>query len=566
MTPNDLHQNAFHCHLVPHALSIQNFARLVGFRCLDVPVRPGILPVNRTSYSPAMLAFEPSLTVGESDAACQSILKAYRSEFVLSGPELTWEKLRNVDASVVADFDGDGRDERLVFDVANTRGSHEAYAIFAVDAAAELPDGFSYGMLLLDTPRPPLAVDAVEALKRMPRISPARDGQVSLGRQAGDWSYMPVRMVEINHEWLSIEQTQWSGREAYFPVDVYGIGKGFLMSKRCRIELRDSAGKSPEQSLSSRSRVRLRGLLDDMSGTEGDCGTGSFLTGRIHERRRSERRALVRPWGLQKSDLAGFKSLLGQWRLESPGNVAVADAIPGAIAEWRRELAGFYRDKFKVTGEVADDWADAAIGEELAAGFSIYLMDFTDESDRSRIKLRSAVLAARTRRDIDRAIREARSAGNSGRATDAIFSDVLHFAVLKPAAIRPLIASGYSVDAANAFGKTALMYAAQYNSGRALDALLESGAKTGLATRRPRDTCGYSLAVENVTALHYAVRYASHAVIKKLIAAGAPLEVKDSRDRTPLDWLHEYGEGNRNLSPAARSRLERILLPPKGQR
>jgi hypothetical protein len=62
--------------------------------------------------------------------------------------------------------------------------------------------------------------------------------------------------------------------------------------------------------------------------------------------------------------------------------------------------------------------------------------------------------------------------------------------------------------------------------------------------------CGYAIQKDNVTALHYAVKFASREVVQALLDAGAATYITEyyidqSQGSYPLEWLHD---GNARLS------------------
>ena len=153
---------------------------------------------------------------------------------------------------------------------------------------------------------------------------------------------------------------------------------------------------------------------------------------------------------------------------------------------------------------------------------------------------------------------------------------LLTFAIGQPHLLKVLLDKGLDPNQQNAFGKTPLMYAAQFNDFSAAKMLLERGAQTELATIAPEDTCEYTLRVTNVSALHYAVRYSSQRVIKLLLDHGAPTYMADSEGRTPYDYLVtfggsdsigkqrniSYGDANPHFTEKTRRELRLALLPP----
>ena len=154
---------------------------------------------------------------------------------------------------------------------------------------------------------------------------------------------------------------------------------------------------------------------------------------------------------------------------------------------------------------------------------------------------------------------------------------LLTFAIMQPKLLRVLLEKGLNPNRQNAFGKTPLMYAAQFNSLEAIKILLEHGALTELTTVSSIDTCNYTIQTKNVSALHYAVRYSSGDIIKLLLDYGAPTYIADSNGHTPYDYLIKfggieeymqpkkvsYGDLNQLLTDDDRRSLKLVLLPPE---
>lgn len=98
------------------------------------------------------------------------------------------------------------------------------------------------------------------------------------------------------------------------------------------------------------------------------------------------------------------------------------------------------------------------------------------------------------------------------------------------------------VDAGNAFGKTALMYAAQYGFAESVKILLEAGADTDAQTDEgiSEDTgCWENICIVNGerTALMYAVQEGNLDIAKYLVEKGADINLKDSKGMSVYDYL-----------------------------
>jgi len=157
------------------------------------------------------------------------------------------------------------------------------------------------------------------------------------------------------------------------------------------------------------------------------------------------------------------------------------------------------------------------------------------------------------------------------RALDKASHDsILNVAVEYPEALSYLLAHGADPNLANEFGKTPLMYAAQYNQLEALQILLRAGADPNATTIVAPDNCGYAIQKHNVTALHYAVKFAGRKVVQALLDAGAMTYIRTehyidpSQGSYPLEWLHD---GNANLSAEDIKALEgQLQIPSESER
>lgn len=99
-----------------------------------------------------------------------------------------------------------------------------------------------------------------------------------------------------------------------------------------------------------------------------------------------------------------------------------------------------------------------------------------------------------------------------------------------------------NIDTGNAFGKNALMYAAQYGFMDSVKILLEAGADINVQTNKGNldDTyCFEDICIMNGerTALMYAVQEGNLEIAKYLVEKGADITLKDSKGMTVYDYL-----------------------------
>ena len=98
------------------------------------------------------------------------------------------------------------------------------------------------------------------------------------------------------------------------------------------------------------------------------------------------------------------------------------------------------------------------------------------------------------------------------------------------------------IDTGNAFGKTALMYAAQYGFMDSVKILLEAGADINAQTNKgnlDNKYCFENICIMNGerTALMYAVQEGNLEIAKYLVEKGADINLKDSKGMTVYDYL-----------------------------
>ncbi len=110
----------------------------------------------------------------------------------------------------------------------------------------------------------------------------------------------------------------------------------------------------------------------------------------------------------------------------------------------------------------------------------------------------------------------------------------------------------------NHFGKTALMYAIQYNQLESMKLLLDEGADVNLATfivKKAYGCDGYDLKAGKRSPLMYAAWYASPETVELLIARGADKLLKDTNDHNACDYIDK----NEDVSEMDKEKLEQLL-------
>lgn len=156
---------------------------------------------------------------------------------------------------------------------------------------------------------------------------------------------------------------------------------------------------------------------------------------------------------------------------------------------------------------------------------------------------------------------------SGGRARPKLIASILPAALVRPDLLQSVLDMGIDASAhTNYFGKTALMYAAQWGNAYAARVLIAAGADVNARTdsRRsgglPLDACS-RLERDQRSALMYAAENSGEELIRLLLSAGADAGAQDSQGNG-FAW---YLARNDSLPEAARTALlETVKGVPKG--
>ena len=365
-------------------------------------------------------------------------------------------------------------------------------------------------------------------------------------------------------------------------LQVYRVAPSLRTEMICEVKLQPSDTDFVADPVRTawRSLQMFQSTLSAMSQGAGECGTLRAHWTRQRKAAEAVKQALYRPWGgstwqrspdelMSSSDSwsqgdGAIEVHLHQWAMSGVAEHRAFDQYRQQYGETAVELSRFYQQTFDWSEDRANDGANRALQGILDRAFA-----FSSSYDRfgAGQALRQAILERRSLDEIDQLYqvhaREAKPPDLHGEASR--YDSVLNAAVEYPEALQYLLARGLDPNAGNGFGKTPLMYAAQYDQLESARLLLKAGALPNLATHPPEDTCFYTLSSSGVTALHYAVRYASVPLIRLLVATGAATSSKARRDDSkpeefPLDWLETYTERPRTAAELAE--LRELLRVP----
>ena len=357
----------------------------------------------------------------------------------------------------------------------------------------------------------------------------------------------------------------------------YRIAGPASVELACEVTLRPDKiwnNEDPAVQRAWQSLEALRRAYGSVSQHSGSCGSL-----RAHERRysyleQSMQEALYRPWAADESrSAASIDSWLEDWALGGIAEYRARQRYLDQAGRTTEDIAHFYQQRFA--------WSEAQ-GREQAAGVIHDVLDhgFAFSSSYgptgSEQPLRRAILEHQPLEII-----EQQAPGElSGEPEELGFAydSVLNVAIEYPEALQYLLSKGLDPNVTNAFGKTPLMYAAQFNQLESARILLAAGADPNASTYLPEDECYYTLNTSGMTPLHYAVRYASAPMIMTLIAHGAVTFAKARKnypqvEEYPYDWFRRYTgspqtegtevvEINPNIRTAELPALYRVLSIP----
>lgn len=289
---------------------------------------------------------------------------------------------------------------------------------------------------------------------------------------------------------------------------------------------------------------------------------------------------LYRPWSLfeekqsyNDSPFSHDLAFLERWAHTGVSDYQSYKDFLEAFERAKFDLSGFYQNMNDWDKSFSQYVATKALEGALGAGIRFY--QHTGAYPEHELDARKLILSKAPISELEKLDIKPRASDVTMRNISYIDESILSAAITYPDALRYLIRSGYDVNHRNAFGKTALMYAAQLNQLESVRILLQAGANPNLVTYKPADQCYYNLNRHEVSALHYAIRYSDEALINELLSAGAEpalavsYQYKGSPNSpaTTLEWLNHFAsmiseEKNPHIDAEAFERLA-VRMTPK---
>jgi hypothetical protein len=558
--------------------------------------------------NPANWYFTPHLVENHNPPLCQALERAVVGRFftskeldnledepALNGPDIDWVIKRKEYEYQSAPSEEVGYD----FDVFTLVSKEGEQVHLTLYWHTERHWGNYYGLALIDhTAR-------LDELVKQVLDGTTEDSDFYLRRQAfhsqlnrytvddGDWRPPPVfqyqgdlYILSDSYDIFSVRawgdpSIPWLDAGKAFPVTLTRLRIDRRLEKTC--EVRMHAPRAQRERIAHEMNApRYFAALRLMMGLDQVCpGTANIDARHMNDTTTLRADALLRPWAFEGVDRylrpEVIKAYLEQWAGESLWNHLHYQEFLASQAEFRQGLSTVFADRLGLTAAEAEGKADWVI-ESLDHGhfrFSSNTGHWLNIDDYGRVPVEKRL--ARAARDPIRARRTlnlALLAGidwatiegylKTGGATTRLASQRLlthpmeeHpwvpaespvvFALLHPELIVQLHDIGLSIDAPNVFGKTPLMYAAQFDLVDTAGLLLDLGADPKAVTiESPR--CTTAIGIHGRSALMYAAENADEEMIKLLLQKGADPQARDTIGRGLEDYLrlnHKLGAKQR---------------------
>lgn len=322
-----------------------------------------------------------------------------------------------------------------------------------------------------------------------------------------------------------------------------------LITTPTREQINSQAEKLPAVSA-------FKATLLDMLGTPCNEGTLHPLSNAIGALVDTFNVMTYRPWKLSgvENSRKMIEEDFDQWGHSGIWEFTKYTDYLTQISKAEEELGNFYAKNFSLSVGEAKQLAFSTTSVALTAGFAHGRFMDADHEFHKRVLNGTVSKDELSNINSDANIRGELNASNEYK------EKLINFAITQPQLLTILLDKGANPNQQNWFGKTPLMYAAQFNQSESAQILLAHGAQTESYTVKTTLSC---IDTNHLTALHYATRYSSKDFISLLLQNGAPTFAKDSKGQTPFDYLTTYQ--NKNLTTADIEELKANLLPPDDQ-
>ena len=571
---------------------------------------------------PSNWYFTPHLVEDLNPPLCQALERAVVGRFfttkevdnledepALNGPDIKWVIKRKEYEYRTSPSDDVGYDFD-VFTLSDEEGEQTHLALYW---HSERHWGNFFGLAVLDDPTrlDQLAERVLDGITE-DSTSYLREQAFhnQLNRYAIDWGAWRVRPVfqyegaiyfitdssDLFSTPASRTAMAWLHAVARWPTTLTRINSDKRLETICKIRMQPPRAHL-ELIAHEMKAPRYFSALRLMMGHDSICAGSWDFVGR-HMTKATTLRAdtVLRPWAFEgvhrylRPEI--IQAYLEQWAGESLWNHLHYQEFLAARAEFRQGLGAVFTDGLDLTTAEAEAKADWVI-ESLDHGhfrfssntghwlnideygrvpLEIRLARATGDPIRARRTLNLALLAG-----IDWATIEGylKTEGATTRlASQRLLTHPMEehpwvpaespvvFALLHPGLVTELHRLGLSIDEPNVFGKTPLMYAAQFDLLETARLLLDLGADPRAVTSESPE-CATAVEIHGRTPLMYAAENAGEDMIKLLMREGADPLARDTIGRGVGDYLNL----NRKLGDKQRRKLTDLgqALAPKDE-
>lgn len=384
-------------------------------------------------------------------------------------------------------------------------------------------------------------------------------------RAAMTWRLDRPSILEINGNFYAVTNPQSSQLNDVREELWHLTSSGARLA--CSVQLAPPQDPQfPKARLAGSTIANLDRILDAIAGQE------SYCSGTLRSVDRSNiyanqvmRRVELRPWALREvdpyNDPTEIDAALFRWGQRGIWNFRMLRDLGRSTDVAHDFLRGYYRDGLGIQQEAADRLADASFDLLIRSRFTFSRRPQPIDMDDPTFRLRGALLAGSSEQTIEALFDAGATISNAyveshwGISTEP----TLFYALERPALVDLLLKRGADVNAKGNFGKTALMYAVQFNLIDTATLLLERGADVNSKTFDTND-CWSGINVTNRTALMYAAENADLAMVDLLLRHGADAKAIDSSKRS----ADAYVDFNENRASDKSMELYRRLRSAKG--
>lgn len=541
-------------------------------------------------FKPTRYPFLPILTTNTDDAVCRAFLGALTAGFkgtadVLFGPWDGAEWLLPVadqgagvravalplasgkavpqadddeDGTSVffleADVDGDGRNEVLAMSRSNFNWVSRGYALMLFPSRAAFDAALKTAKSAEDLF--PQAID----------IAP-RAGWGSFGDAKSAFSERPdFALVHVNGRYYTLEHPNYDDTH-YSLLEVATGAPPSSVCSAIAAPANDPGGMGP---LGGTPVAHLVDILKSISGTEGrNGGTMHAHSQLLADAAALQGRLALRHWAIKPvepyipyNSRVAVEADIGLWSDASLFNFRQARALGETIPVAIDALSRFYTDAFGLAPADSATAAQAAIDLLIRAYFVFPSGGIKTPPNTAYRGLTRALLHGAPRGRILELLKSgAKIRTHFTQGTDGELGEddwgyfveepTLFYSLENPGNVALLLDRGADANVKGNFGKTALMYAAQFDLVETAKVLLVYGADPNAATDNGPSSDDALINRTHRTVLMYAAENAGPEMIRLLLAHGADPRARDTSDRGVVDYL----EMNDSLSPQDRAAI-----------